>query len=466
MPDCQTSPTTGCPGPDAAHSAPENKPHSPNADNAHYVILAGATLSRDTQQDLGVLPGRHPSDERYPWTLDLANLTRHVAFTECASRPAADYPSGSPMFLALREIRHEPVRFTLIISVITLVAYLTFFLASLAVGLAHRYRAGIDGWNTASVAVTDASNENLSASRLSDKQLKAATDLAKDNGTTASALMSTAAVAQAPDVKDEDGEALREDVFAFGIDLDGQLSPPVADGRTISAPDSEVLVDDSLKAKGLAVGDTIRLLGSDHDWTVVGFTHDTTFQAAPVVTMDSRALRQHGPTSLSPAVSAVVFTSDLTTDSKATQSAKDAGLTILTTEELVRTLPGYSAQVLTFSLMIGSLIIIASTVLGIFIYVLTLQKRPVLGILKARGVPTGYLIRSGCAQTLVLSVAGIGIGLLLTMATSLVLPRAVPFRISAPLDLLIVTAFIAISVIGGFISVRVISRIDPVEAIS
>jgi len=52
------------------------------------------------------------------------------------------------------------------------------------------------------------------------------------------------------------------------------------------------------------------------------------------------------------------------------------------------------------------------------------------------------------------------------MATSLVLPRAVPFRISAPLDLLIVTAFIAISVIGGFISVRVISRIDPVEAIS
>lgn len=370
------------------------------------------------------------------------------------------------MFLALREIRHEPVRFTLIISVITLVAYLTFFLASLAVGLAHRYRAGIDGWNTASVAVTDASNENLSASRLSDKQLEAATALAKDNGTTASALMSTAAVAQAPDVKEEDGEALREDVFAFGIDLDGQLSPPVADGRAISAPDSEVLVDDSLKAKGLAVGDTLRLLGSDHDWTVVGFTHDTTFQAAPVVTMDSRALRQHGPTSLSPAVSAVVFTSDLTADSKATQSAKDAGLAILTTEELVRTLPGYSAQVLTFSLMIGSLIIIASTVLGIFIYVLTLQKRPVLGILKARGVPTSYLIRSGCAQTLVLSVAGIGIGLLLTMATSLVLPRAVPFRISAVLDLLIVTAFIAISVIGGFISVRVISRIDPVEAIS
>ena len=29
--------------------APENKPYSLNADNVHYVILAGATLSRDTR---------------------------------------------------------------------------------------------------------------------------------------------------------------------------------------------------------------------------------------------------------------------------------------------------------------------------------------------------------------------------------------------------------------------------------
>ena len=185
-----------------------------------------------------------------------------------------------------------------------------------------------------------------------------------------------------------------------------------------------------------------------------------------MVTLDGQALSQYGPTSLSPAVSAIVFKADLTTDSKAMQSAQDAGLTILTSEELVRTLPGYSAQVLTFSLMIGSLILIASTVLGIFIYVLTLQKRPVLGILKARGVPTGYLVRSGCAQTLVLSVVGIGIGLLLTVATSLVLPSAVPFRLSGLLDLLIAAAFVLVSVIGGLISVRVVSRIDPVEAIS
>jgi len=116
--------------------------------------------------------------------------------------------------------------------------------------------------------------------------------------------------------------------------------------------------------------------------------------------------------------------------------------------------------------MIGSLVLIASTVLGIFIYVLTLQKRPVIGILKARGVPTGYLAGSGCAQTLVLSGAGIAIGSLLALGTSLLLPGTVPFRSSGPLYALIAIAFVAVSVAGGLISVRAVARIDPVEAVS
>ena len=43
-------------------------------------------------------------------------------------------------------------------------------------------------------------------------------------------------------------------------------------------------------------------------------------------------------------------------------------------QTFISTLPGYTAQVLTFSLMIGFLIMIVAFVLGIFIYVLTIQK--------------------------------------------------------------------------------------------
>ena len=367
------------------------------------------------------------------------------------------------MFLALREIRHEPLRFALIVSVIALVAYLAFFLASLAVGLAHLYRAGIDGWGAGSIVVTDASNEAIPASRLNEEQVAAARELAGRRATTASTLISVPAVAQAPDAPDG---VLRDNVFVFGLDLDGGLVPAVTGGRAISDPDREVLVDESLGEEGLDAGDTIRLLGSDHDWTIVGFTRDTTFQAAPVVTLDADALRRHAPAGPPPAASAVVYGADLSADADALGRARAAGLSIVTSEQIIRSLPGYWAQILTFSLMIGALVLIASTVLGIFVYVLTLQKRAVIGILKARGVPTGYLAGSGCAQTLVLSGAGIAIGSLLTLGTSLVLPAAVPFRSSGPLYALIAIAFIAVSVAGGLISVRTVARIDPVEAVS
>ncbi|SDN62407.1 putative ABC transport system permease protein [Actinomyces ruminicola] len=376
------------------------------------------------------------------------------------------------MFLALREIRHEPGRFALVASVITLITYLTFFLASLASGLAGSYRAVVDSWSAGSVIVTEASNESISASRMTDAQVASAMAIAEDADTPAATLVSVPAVAQlSAEADPETGPDAPEngsktDVFAFGIDLDGRLSPAVVSGSRITDPTREVLADESLQAEGLAVGDTVRLLGSDHEWTVTGLTRATTFQAAPILTMDAKALRDNGPAALSPATSAVVLDRDITADSKAAAAAPAAGLSLLTSEELIQTLPGYSAQVLTFTLMIGALVLVASLVLGIFLYVLTLQKRPVLGILRARGVPTGYLIRSGGAQTAVLAAAGVLVGLLLTLLTSVILPDAVPFRLSPGLNAMIALAFILVSVLGGLASVRVIARIDPVEAIS
>ncbi|WP_303323392.1 ABC transporter permease [Actinomyces radicidentis] len=387
------------------------------------------------------------------------------------------------MFLALREIRHEPARFALIVAVIALVAYVTFFLAALAVGLAHSYRAAVDSWDADAVVLTDASNENVSASRLSDEQVQQADDdVAATGDATVSALIAQAAVAEltdadgtaepAPDADpgtDSEDDQLKSDVYAFGIDLDGALAPEVTEGRAISDPDSEVLLDDSLLEDGWALGDHLELAGTDHVWTVVGLTHDDTFQAAGVVTVDADALQEVGAEALAPSVNALVITgADWDDDAPAslTSSMSDGGLTLLTPGAFIKTLSGYSAQVLTFSLMIGSLVLIAALVLGIFLYVLTLQKRPVLGILKARGVPTRYLIGSGGAQTTILAAAGVLIGLALTLLTGLVLPDAVPFRLSPALDAGITTAFILVAVLGGLISVRVVARIDPVEAIS
>ena len=54
--------------------------------------------------------------------------------------------------------------------------------------------------------------------------------------------------------------------------------------------------------------------------------------------------------------------------------------------EFINNLPGYQAQVLTFGLMIVSLALISSIIIGIFMYILTMQKKSIFGILKIQDI--------------------------------------------------------------------------------
>ena len=366
------------------------------------------------------------------------------------------------MFLALREIRHQRGRFALIVAVIALIAYLAFFLASLATGLAHSYRSAIDDWDATSVALTDDSNESVTASRLSKDQVEVATT---DND--AEPLVVSGVVLKAAD-SSQSGRA-KVSAFAFGIDRFGFLAPEkvgggITEGRSIEHPDSEIVVDDTVAREGWQVGDKLQLNSNSHTWTIVGFTHDQTFQATPVIFVDEKALAKEPPTDAPVAVNAVV--SRIGWSPSQARDLGQAELTTLSSDDFVKNLAGYDAHALTFGLMIGALVIIASFALGIFVYVLTLQKRAALGILKARGVPTSYLVRSGAIQTLLLALVGLAVGLALTLLTGTVLPDKVPFQFTWWLYGITTAVFALFSVIGGLLSVKVISGIDPVEAIS
>lgn len=373
------------------------------------------------------------------------------------------------MFLALREIRHQPARFALIVAIIALVGYVSFFLSALAIGLAHSYRAAVDQWGACAVVLTDVSNSSIAASRLTQDQVDAVSAAAEDHG-----LVSTPVIAQGTVIErvgrspSTESSRTRTDVYALGMDLRAPLVPDVVEGSAIDDPEHEVLLDASLAVEGWAVGDSLTIAGTDHQWRVVGLTRDVTFQASGVMTVDAGALASATATALSPVPNAVVLSGADWQEAPAALvgSLSEAGLSTLSPADFIAALPGYSAQVLTFSLMIIALILIAALVLAIFLYVLTLQKRAVLGILKARGVPTSYLVASGGLQTTVLATAGVAVGLGLTVLTGLVLPDTVPFRASAPLIAAITGAFIIFAVLGGLISVRVVARIDPVEAIA
>ena len=69
--------------------------------------------------------------------------------------------------------------------------------------------------------------------------------------------------------------------------------------------------------------------------------------------------------------------------------------------------------------MIYFLIVIAAFIIGIFIFVMTLQKTAMFGVLKVQGVPTSFLAKAVMLQTALLAVLGVAIGLALTGITVL-----------------------------------------------
>ncbi len=77
------------------------------------------------------------------------------------------------MYLALKEIKHEKLRYSLIISMIVLISYLIFILTSLALGLAQQNTSAIESWNFKQIILNKDSDIALRQSLLSEKQVEA-----------------------------------------------------------------------------------------------------------------------------------------------------------------------------------------------------------------------------------------------------------------------------------------------------
>ena len=115
--------------------------------------------------------------------------------------------------------------------------------------------------------------------------------------------------------------------------------------------------------------------------------------------------------------------------------------------------------------MIIFLIIIIAFVLGIFIYVLTIQKQNIFGVMKAQGISSRYIGNSVIIQTFILVFIGCVIGFILTIVSGLALKGIVPFANNSLFYLIITVLFFVFALFGALFSYRAISKIDPVKAI-
>ena len=127
--------------------------------------------------------------------------------------------------------------------------------------------------------------------------------------------------------------------------------------------------------------------------------------------------------------------------------------------KFIEDLPGYKPQNLTMNFMITFLFIISATVIGVFLYVITLQKKNLFGVLKAQGFTNGYLMKMVLSQTFILALIGTLIGLVLTILTGFVLPEAVPVEFNIVTLIVFGVVLILTSLIGSLFSVLSIRKL-------
>lgn len=348
------------------------------------------------------------------------------------------------MFLAWNEIRRNKLKFGLIIGVLTMISYLLFLLSGLANGLINMNKEGIDKWQADAIVLNKDANQTVQQSVFNKKDIE---NKYKKQAT----LKQTGEIVSNGHQKDN--------ILVFGVEKSSFLVPSLIEGHK-ATKDNEVLADETLKNKGFKIGDTISLSQSDEKLHIVGFTESAKYNASPVIFTNDATIAKINPRLTGDKINAVVVRDSNWKDKKLNQELEAVSI-----NDFIENLPGYKPQNLTLNFMISFLFVISATVIGIFLYVMTLQKTSLFGILKAQGFTNGYLANVVISQTLILALFGTAFGLMLTGVTGAFLPDAVPVKFDVLTLLVFAIVLMIVSVLGSLFSILTIRKIDPLKAI-
>lgn len=348
------------------------------------------------------------------------------------------------MFLAWNEIRRNKLKFGLIIGVLTMISYLLFLLSGLANGLINMNKEGIDKRQADAIVLNKDANQTVQQSVFNKKDIE-------NKYNKQATLKQTGEIVSNGHQKDN--------VLVFGVEKSSFLVPRLIEGHK-ATKDNEVLADETLKNKGFKIGDTLSLSQSDEKLHIVGFTESAKYNASPVIFTNDATIAKINPRLTGDKINAVVVRDTNWKDKKLNQELEAVSI-----NDFIENLPGYKPQNLTLNFMISFLFVISATVIGIFLYVMTLQKTSLFGILKAQGFTNGYLANVVISQTLILALFGTAFGLLLTGVTGAFLPDAVPVKFDVLTLLVFAIVLMIVSVLGSLFSILTIRKIDPLKAI-
>ncbi len=370
------------------------------------------------------------------------------------------------MRLAWRELRRRPGRFTMATATLAVLAALLLFLAGLLDGLFLGSTGAIRAQRADVFVYSDTSRDSFLRSRITPatREMVEGVEGVESVGGLGIALVGAAVP----------GEEELADAAVIGY----ELAP-----RGVPAPPApgEAWADDRLEAFGVDVGDVLELGAARIPVQVIGFVSDTNYllQGAlwvePGTWRDVQNANRPDARVADDVVQVLVVVgdsqlndSDLATriDTATAELGTGTGATSsLTKSEAEFSLPGTREQNSTFNQILGVTFAVVVLIVALYFALLTLERIPLYGMLKAVGASTRQLFAGVIVQAVVVASAAFALGAGVTLLGAATAPAQLPLTVEPGRVLSTYIVLVVCAVLGSLASLRRVARIDPAQAI-
>ncbi len=367
------------------------------------------------------------------------------------------------MYLGWRDLAVAKGRFVLVGCVIGLIAFLATMLAGLANGLVNDGISGLRALPITSVAFQDHAGAQFSRSVLRPDALKAFEAVPDAQATPIGVSFFNA--------RPKGGSSSEEtiDIALFGVDPTGFMAEsskaygePGVDMKKVL--DGGLVLSEELK-NTTKVGETFTIVGTDIALPVVGFTFAGTYGHVPIAFTSlstwQELLYGDNPEGRFSAV-AIEGGSEAQLD----KAASSVGAEVLTKKESYAGSPGFTAESATMTLIRGFLLVISALVVGAFFTVWTIQRTRQIGLLKALGASTSYVLRDSLGQLAVVLGIAIALGAAAAYLVGLLIGGGAPFSLTLGSVLGTAAVLAVVGMAGSLVALRRIASVDPAISLS